>query len=326
MLRVPWGAVSQVWPVTAAGLRCFSRLPRKVTPGLRTGAETGALERMAEQEETLTLPQTGLPPMPPPEGALIVRRHNAPAAHAGSTFPKQVYPGHPLNFTPLRQPQSGFSSLDRAVRDFPMESRFDLIDRALEPRYGAECRGTPRREYQEGLVGGIRVRPVQNPYVVLTPSQRYQLNTWASRSWKSWDPRRAHVRGSRRAYRLPEDIKPYKDELGEWHPPRISGRYRADIEKQYKYHGIPWVWKDEFYRARTHMMDREPQGRTYWYRKQYRAAKISEALKKMDGLVEDFRKERREGKRLSWVERIVLEFCGEQLASPFVRTRRLPKM
>ena len=29
-------------------------------------------------------------------------------------------------------------------------------------------------------------------------------------------------------YRIPQDIAPYKDELGEWHPPRISGRYKAE--------------------------------------------------------------------------------------------------
>lgn len=30
-------------------------------------------------------------------------------------------------------------------------------------------------------------------------------------------------------YNIPEDLFPYKDELGEWHPPRISGRYAADV-------------------------------------------------------------------------------------------------
>ena len=28
-------------------------------------------------------------------------------------------------------------------------------------------------------------------------------------------------------FRIPTDIGPYKDELGEWHPPRLSGRYKA---------------------------------------------------------------------------------------------------
>lgn len=28
-------------------------------------------------------------------------------------------------------------------------------------------------------------------------------------------------------YRIPQDLAPYKDELGEWHPPRLSGRYKA---------------------------------------------------------------------------------------------------
>merc|ERR1711974_417573 len=110
--------------------------------------------------------------------------------------------------------------------------------------------------------------------------------------------------------------------MGEWHPPRVSGRYKADMERQYDFHSIPWVWKDDFYRTKTHFMDREPKGPTYWYRKQFRAAQVSEALKRMDGLVDDYRKERREAKRLSWIERVVLEFAGEQLAAPYVRTRR----
>ena len=32
-----------------------------------------------------------------------------------------------------------------------------------------------------------------------------------------------------RRYRVPQDIAPYKDELGEWHPPRVSGRYKARV-------------------------------------------------------------------------------------------------
>lgn len=144
--------------------------------------------------------------------------------------------------------------------------------------------------------------------------------------WVGWSPYRANVLGSRRRYRVPEDIAPYKDELGEWHPPRVSGRYKADIEKQYYMNSLPWVWANDYYRGKHHFMDREPRGPKRWYKREFRRAQIAAALKRVDGLVEDYRKERRDAKRLSWVEEVALEFCGEQLASPYVRKRILPKM
>jgi len=291
-----------------------------------SGAQRNALERIREDEERRAvkdlIPMAG----PPPEGAVIVRSHNGPITSAGSRFPEQVYPSHPHNFTPLRPIPAGFSALDRAVRDVPWESRFDLLERRIAPRYAAECKGTPRRELQDGLVDGLRVRPVQNPYVELKSKHTYRLNTWPSKNWASWTPHRTHVRGSRRKYRVPEDLFPYKDELGEWHPPRVSGRYRADIEKQYYMNSLPWVWADAFYEGKQHFMDREPRGQRRWYKKDFRKAQIAEAMKKVDTMVEEYRKERREAKRLSWVENIVLEFAGEQMASAYVRQRRLPKM
>lgn len=262
----------------------------------------------------------------PAEGAVVVRRHNGPSPSAGSAFPSQAYPAHPHNFTPLRPVPAGFGPVDRAVRDVAWESRFDLLQRGLEPKYAAECLGTPRKELQDGLVHGLRVRPVQNPYVGLNNQKRYPLNAWPSRDWADWQSDRCYIRGSRRRYRVPEDIVPYKDELGEWHPPRVSGRYKADIEKQYYMHSLPWVWASDYYRGKQHFMDREPQGPKRWYKKEFRKVQVESALKRADSLIEDYRRERREAKRLSWVENAVLEFAGEQLAAPFVRQRRLPKM
>ncbi|CAE7528715.1 Sugct, partial [Symbiodinium necroappetens] len=213
---------------------------------------------------------------------------------ARSRFPEQLYPGHPHNFTPLRPIRTGFSALDRAVREVAWESRFDLMERRIMPRYAAECIGTPRREVQDGLVRGIRVRPVQNPFVRLKPAMKYRLNTWQSRNWKQWSPNLCNVRGSRRRYRVPQDIAPYKDELGEWHPPRVSGRYKADIEKQYYLNSIPWVWANDYYQGKLHYMDREPHGLKRWYRKEYRQAQVTEALKRADEMIEDYRKERRQ--------------------------------
>ena len=94
-------------------------------------------------------------------------------------------------------------------------------------------------------------------------------------------------------YRIPQDINPYKDrlshascdlkrgsedELGEWHPPRLSGRYKAsrfpaclhlkwklqgqsrlfrqaDVEKQYLMNSLPWVWSNDYYQSRLHIWD-----------------------------------------------------------------------
>jgi hypothetical protein len=89
---------------------------------------------------------------------------------------------------------------------------------------------------------------------------------------------------------------------------------------------LPWVWATDYYQGKLHFMDREPRGPKRWYKREYKRAQIAAALKKVDGLIDDYRKERRESKRLSWVESIVQEFCGDQLSQPFVRTRRMPKM
>mmetsp|Transcript_40435 Transcript_40435/g.94556 ORF Transcript_40435/g.94556 Transcript_40435/m.94556 type:complete len:337 (+) Transcript_40435:109-1119(+) len=309
--------------LSLCGVRHFSYVPDPNKP--LTAAQRGALERQQAADELRTLPQQ-LPKFPPKEGAVICRAHNRPAASAGSRFPEQLYPGHPHNFTPLRPIRTGFSALDRAVREAAWESRFDLMERRIMPRYAAECVGTPRRENQDGLVRGIRVRPVQNPFVRLKPAMKYRLNTWQSRNWKQWSPNLCNVRGSRRRYRVPQDIAPYKDELGEWHPPRVSGRYKADIEKQYYLNSLPWVWANDYYLGKLHYMDREPHGLKRWYRKEYRQAQVTEALKRADEMIEDYRRERRQGKRLSWVESIVKEFAGDQMAAPYVRAQKKPKM
>lgn len=293
---------------------------------LLSGAQRGALERINQEQEASQLGDLAPRAAPPPANAVILRQQNSPSAGSGSTFPTQAYPAHPHNFTPLRPVPAGFEAVDRAVRDVAWESRFDLLERRIVPRYASECVGTPRRGLQDGMVNGIRVRPVQNTHVFLNKSKKYRLNAWESRSWVGWSPYRANVLGSRRRYRVPEDIAPYKDELGEWHPPRVSGRYKADIEKQYYMNSLPWVWANDYYRGKHHFMDREPRGPKRWYKREFRRAQIAAALKRVDGLVEDYRKERRDAKRLSWVEEVALEFCGEQLASPYVRKRILPKM
>ncbi|KAF4718377.1 hypothetical protein FOZ63_003983, partial [Perkinsus olseni] len=171
-------------------------------------------------------------------------------------------------------------------------------------------------------------------------------------------------------YNIPEDLFPYKDELGEWHPPRISGRYAADVRKQYYIHSLPWVWdQDAMDAGKKHFMDREPLGNKRWYlsdrfyrmhvtihetiqlcdwnaekvsrssggstpgldplhrfRREYRKAKTAEALRGMDSLVEEYRRETRAAKPYTWFERTVHEIAGNQIAPKYVRVRKLPKM
>eukprot|EP00392_Amoebophrya_sp_AT5.2_P009012 g9040.t1 len=235
-----------------------------------------------------------------------------------------LYPSHPVNFTSLRPvTDAGLTPLDRAVRDVPWESRFQLTQRKVLPKYASEVRGTPRREYQEGLVDGMRVRPVFNPFVELTPEKRYRLDNWPSRNWLRWDPSaNVHVRGGRRSYELPRDIAPVKDELGEWHPTKISGRYKADIEKQYAYFSLPWMWARDFYNPVFHKLDRAPKGKRRWRYQEHRKLWVADALRKMPQLIEDYRKERRETKRLSWFEDMMVKFCGKPVAHAFIRKRK----
>jgi len=257
---------------------------------------------------------------------IIVRRQTDIPLGGGLETPQRITPTTPHNFTPLRPIPVGFSALDRAVREVPWESRFDILKRTVTPRYMDECRGTPIRQYMEGVVDGMRVRPVANPYVKLTKAKRYRLDTFPSRDWRRWTPEKVYVKGSRRRFDLPKDIAPHKDELGEWHPPRLSGRYTADIEKQYYMHELPWVWAKDFYHPPLHFMDREPQGPKRWYRKEFRLAKIREALRGMDALKHAYRKERRAAKRLSWFEQTVKETVGNDMASSHLRVRKIPKL
>lgn len=118
-----------------------------------------------------------------------------------NSFKEDLYPTTPHNYTPLRpSTEPGLSPLGRAVREVPWESRFELMKRRTEPKYCSEVRGTPRREYQEGMVEGCRVRPVFNPFVELTPAKRYRMDNWPSRREEEeflcgggGGPRRGHV-------------------------------------------------------------------------------------------------------------------------------------
>ncbi|CEM25815.1 unnamed protein product [Vitrella brassicaformis CCMP3155] len=242
----------------------------------------------------------------------------------GFRVPKQKT-NHPVELLP---PTSATTTgaVDRAVRDLPWESRFELLKQRKKPRYMSECRGTPRREYQENMIDGIRIHSTFNPYLELNKNQHYHLDIWPSRNWDKWDPRKCHVRGSLRRYDIPRDFMPYKDELGEWHPPKLSGRYQADVKKQYQINGLPWMWDKRFYEGTLNYHDRQPLGPKKWYIREFKKERIKEAMRKMDETVFEHRKEARDRREHRWLEKVVVDIAGEELASNYIRKRRIPQM
>eukprot|EP01066_Platyproteum_vivax_P006017 Platyproteum_vivax@DN186_c0_g1_i1.p1 len=216
--------------------------------------------------------------------------------------------------------------VDRAVREIPYESRFDIFKQRKKPVYMDECVGTPRQEYQENVIDGIRVKPTFNPYVKMTRAKRYTLDRWESRNWDKWSPDKCFVRGSRRQYNIPQDILPYRDELGEMHPPKLSGRYRADVEKQYAINSLPWVWKKDFYTGTKHFQDHPPKAKTIDFRTAIKKQKIKEAIAKMDDITYNYRQEYAAKKKYNWLERNTHGLVGESIARDFMRKQQIPKL
>lgn len=215
-------------------------------------------------------------------------------------------------------------AVDRAVRELPWESRFTILRERKKPQYFSESIGTPRRELTKNLINGIRIHPTFNPHVKFNNEKRYQYDNWNSRNFEDWDATKCFVRGSRRRYEIPSDILPCKDELGEMHPPRLSGRYRADVEKQYYINGLPWIWDKDFYSGKIHFHDNQPIGPKLWYRKEFRKERIKEAMKRMDDMVLNYRKESRERKNLSWMDRVIFDVAGDEIASNFIKKPKMP--
>ena len=256
----------------------------------------------------------------------IVRSFNFPITGWDGSY---LYPSESaLNFTPVRSVNPALpGALDRAVREVPWESKQGLLrDRLIRPEFASECKGTPRREFQGGMIGGVRVRAVANPYFVPTGQKRKQFDRWRSRNLEAWNPSQVAVRGGTRLYSVPDDIVPKKDELGEWREPTLSGRYQADIKRQYAMHGLPWIYRRDFMVNKMHILDKEPIGPKRWYRREYRQAKIREAMRNMGALVEEYRKERQAAKKKTWFEQIVHKLVGAQTASKYITERKLPKI
>ena len=257
---------------------------------------------------------------------LIVRQQNWPPSHVGWDFSRSLHSSEPANFIPLRSVPPGFNSLDRASRDFPWETRFDLVDRRIEPKFMRSCVGTPRREYQAGMVDGVRIRPAFNPYFVPNKRKLREWNTWASRDFRNWNPYLTSVRGSVKKYAIPLDLFPMKDELGERHPPLVSSRYQADVKKQYAINSIPWVFDKDFMDMKIHLRDREPLALKRWYKREYRVAKMREAMKTMGGQVADYRKSRRITKVNTWFEKLVIDMGGDNATEQVIRRPKFSKL
>jgi hypothetical protein len=175
------------------------------------------------------------------------------------------------------------------------------------------------------MVDGIRVRSVTNPYFKPHGAELKQYDRWRSRHFERWDPLAVAVRGGTRLYKVPEDILPKKDELGQWTDPTLSGRYQADIKRQYTMHGLPWIYKRDFLEHKMHILDKEPIGPKRWYKREYRQAKIREAMRNMDSMVAEYRKERQAAKKKTWFEQIVQKLVGNQVASKYIVERKVPK-
>lgn len=256
----------------------------------------------------------------------VVREYNFSNPHIGwdGSF---LYPSESaLNFTPLRASNLP-NALDRAVREVAFENRHDIVAKRIikSPEWANESKGTPAREYQGGMLNGMRVRAVFNPYFVPHGQLRKQYDRWKSRDLKNWNPYSVAVRGSTKMYSVPKDIVPKKDELGEWTEPTLSGRYQADIKRQYTLHGLPWIYRKDFQTHKLHILDKEPIGPKRWYKREYRIAKIKEAMRNMDTLVSDHRTEQRAAKKKTWFEQIVQKLVGNQTASKYITERKIPK-
>lgn len=216
--------------------------------------------------------------------------------------------------------------VDRAVRELPWRSRFEILKERVKPRYMSECPGTPRREYQENVINGIRIAPTFNPYVELNKEKRYRLDNWPSRNWDEWDPRACYTRGGRRRHAIPKAFLPVKDELGEAHPPKISARYKADVEKQYYMNGLPWVWNVDYYLGKIHYHDREILQPKAWYRHAFRRQRMEMELNNIDKHLKEHREQNRLRKRYSYFEKAIAGIAGEELASKYIRQRKIPRM
>ncbi|EAN30535.1 hypothetical protein TpMuguga_03g00694 [Theileria parva strain Muguga] len=218
------------------------------------------------------------------------------------------------------------TAVNRAVRELPWRSRFEILKERVKPVYMSECSGTPRREYQANMINGVRICPTFNPYVNLNKEKRYRLDNWPSRNWDDWNPESCYARGGRRRHPIPKAFLPLKDELGENHPPRLSGRYKADIEKQFYFNGLPWVWDKDYYTGKIHYHDREILAPKIWYRNAYRRRVMELELKNLDKHLKEYREQFKLKKRYSYYEKAVAAIAGEELASKYIRQRKIIKI
>ncbi|EUT88284.1 hypothetical protein PFAG_01744 [Plasmodium falciparum Santa Lucia] len=186
------------------------------------------------------------------------------------------------------------TALDRKIREVPYLSRYVILEKLKKkPRYMSECVGTPRRAYDYNTFDKIRYKPTFNPYVHLNKDKKYRLDNWKSRY--------ANVNNiCFISYRI------------------LSGRYKADIEKQYYMHDLPWVWHKNFYTGTSHFCDNMVIGKKKWYRKEQQNEKMKESMKKINNLVLEYREECKNKKRYNFLEKVV-NTLGDEIAHKYIR-------
>ncbi|CRH03002.1 conserved Plasmodium protein, unknown function [Plasmodium relictum] len=224
-----------------------------------------------------------------------------------------------MNINVFKGKRTYFTAIDRKLREVPYLSRYIILEKLKKkPRYMSECVGTPRRAYGYNTFDKIRYKSTFNPYVKLNKDKKYRLDNWNSRNHEHFDPLKCYVRGSRKCYDIPFAILPNKDELGNFHPPVLSGRYRADIEKQYYMHDLPWIWHKNFYTGTNHFCDNMVVGKKKWYRREQQKEKMKEAMKKINDLVLEYREECKNKKKYNFLENVV-NTLGEEIAHKYIR-------
>ncbi|SBS81024.1 conserved Plasmodium protein, unknown function [Plasmodium ovale curtisi] len=246
------------------------------------------------------------------------------------------------------------STCDRKLREVPYLSRYIILENCKKkPRYMAECPGTPRRPYDYNTFDRIRYKPTFNPYVKLNKDKKYRLDNWESRNHEKFSPLKTNSETS---------IPPCRKSKPRWSPIRhsnmalqqsspkrrahknglffvdyvtfiLSGRYRADVEKQYYMHDLPWVWHKNFFTGVNHFCDNMVIGKKKWYRKEQQKDRMKEAMKKINDLVLEYRevsnpdsggkrlalyRECKNKKKYNFLEKVV-STLGEEIAHKYIR-------
>lgn len=208
------------------------------------------------------------------------------------------------------------SLLARAIRDVDApEPSYER--QSLKPRFMMECVGTPRRELQENIVNGLRVKPTFNPYAKLSKTTLYQADRWPSRDWGSFKEGACYVQG--RFARSPLRFEPRYDELGRLQKQRLPQKAKEDISWQQTVHGVP-ASRNVLSFARNGVDPADkldvPQR---WLNRLNREKQIASTQDTRQELIDQYRRECYLKRPHKWWERIVRETAGSTLSAPYIR-------